>query len=36
MKIILIRKGFDTRYGQRPSLILPDGTLLSFPIPNLG
>lgn len=33
MKIILSRKGFDLTYGGQPSPILPDGTLLSFPIP---
>src|SRR6266516_2251034 len=32
MKIILSRKGFDSEYGQIPSPILPDGTLLSLPI----
>ena len=34
MKIILSRKGFDSEYGGMPSPILPDGTLLSMPIPN--
>ena len=33
MKIILSRKGFDSGYGKQPSPILPDGTLLSLPIP---
>lgn len=33
MKIILSRKGFDSKYGGQPSPILPDGTLLSLPIP---
>lgn len=35
MKIILSRKGFDSseQYGQIPSPILPDGTLLSLPLP---
>ncbi|MES2849532.1 MAG: hypothetical protein V4685_10785 [Bacteroidota bacterium] len=33
MKIILSRKGFDSGYGGQPSPILPDGTLLSMPIP---
>ncbi|NCB03524.1 MAG: hypothetical protein EOM67_15440 [Spirochaetia bacterium] len=33
MKVILSRKGFDSKYGGRPSPILPDGTLLSLPIP---
>lgn len=32
-KIILSRKGFDSQYGGRPSPILPDGTMISFPIP---
>lgn len=34
MKIIISRKGFDSEYGQIPSPILPDGTLLSLPIPD--
>jgi len=34
MKLILSRKGFDSTYGGYPSPILPDGTLLSLPIPN--
>jgi len=34
MKIILSRKGFDAEYGGQPSPILPDGTLLSLPIPS--
>lgn len=34
MKIILSRKGFDSSYGGQPSPILPDGTLLSIPIPS--
>ncbi len=33
MKIILSRKGFDAKYGGQPSPIMPDGTLLSLPIP---
>jgi len=32
-KIILSRKGFDSKYGEKPSPILQDGTLLSIPIP---
>jgi len=32
-KIILSRKGFDSKYGKRPSPILEDGILLSIPIP---
>lgn len=35
MKIILSRKGFDSGYGGYPSPILPDGRLLSFPIPDI-
>jgi hypothetical protein len=35
MKIILSRKGFDAKFGGKPSPILPDGTLLSLPIPNM-
>ena len=34
MKVILSRKGFDSKYGGCPSPILPDGTLLSLPIPS--
>lgn len=34
MKIILSRKGFDSEYGKQPSPILPDGKLISFPIPS--
>lgn len=34
MRIILSRKGFDMQYGGQPSPILPDGTLLSLPIPE--
>ena len=33
MKVILSRKGFDSEYGGIPSPIMPDGTLLSLPIP---
>lgn len=36
MKIILSRKGFDSEAGGYPSPILPDGTLLSIPIPIAG
>jgi hypothetical protein len=32
-KIILSRKGYDDQYGIKPSIILPDRTMLSFPIP---
>jgi hypothetical protein len=34
MKIILSRKGFDSSSGGVPSPILPDGRLLSLPIPS--
>lgn len=34
MKLILSRKGFDSAAGRMPSPILPDGTLLSLPIPD--
>ena len=34
MKIILSRKGFDSGYGGIASPVLPDGTLLSLPIPT--
>jgi hypothetical protein len=33
MKIILSRKGFDSSYGGYPSPILPDGKMVSLPIP---
>lgn len=36
MKIILSRKGFDSSAGGCPSPILPDGRLLSLPIPDEG
>jgi len=32
-KIILSRKGYDDQYGGKPSIILSDGSMLSFPIP---
>ena len=35
MKIILSRKGFDSSYGGYPSPILPDGSLVSLPIPSM-
>lgn len=34
MKVIISRKGFDSSNGGCPSPILPDGTMLSFPIPS--
>ena len=34
MKVILSRKGFDSSNGGIPSPILPDGTMLSMPIPS--
>lgn len=34
MKVIFSRKGFDGQYGRVPSPILPDGRLLSLPIPS--
>ncbi|MFZ4580840.1 MAG: hypothetical protein ACOYOB_20855 [Myxococcota bacterium] len=34
MNVILSRKGFDSKAGGGPSPILPDGTLLSLPIPS--
>jgi len=33
-KIIFSRKGFDQEYGKHASPILPDGQLVSFPIPK--
>lgn len=34
MKVILSRKGFDSQYGRVPSPILPDGRMISLPIPD--
>ena len=34
MKIILSRKGFDSSSGKQANPIMPDGTLLSLPIPD--
>ncbi|MFC2036317.1 hypothetical protein ACFLUJ_09435 [Chloroflexota bacterium] len=34
MKVILSRKGFDSAAGGYPSPILPDGRLISLPIPS--
>ena len=34
MKIILSRKGFDSGFGGCASPILPDGTMISLPIPD--
>ncbi len=34
MKVILSRKGFDSEYGGCASPILPDGTMVSMPIPS--
>lgn len=34
MKVILSRKGFDSQYGKINSPILPDGTMISLPIPQ--
>lgn len=34
MKVILSRKGFDSQYGGYPSPILPDGRMISLPIPS--
>ena len=36
MKVVFSRKGFDSGYGGMPSPILPDGTMLSMPIPSPG
>jgi hypothetical protein len=33
-KIIFSRKGFDSTAGGLPSIIFPDGTLFSIPIPG--
>lgn len=34
MKVILSRKGFDSGYGGYPSPIMPNGDLISIPIPD--
>lgn len=34
MKVVLSRKGFDSGYGRVPSPILPDGRMISLPIPD--
>lgn len=34
MKVILSRKGFDSEFGGYPSPILPNGQMISLPIPN--
>ena len=34
MKIILSRKGFDSGYGGYPSIILPNGEMITLPIPS--
>ena len=34
MKIIMSRKGVDSQFGKQASPILPDGRLLSMPIPS--
>jgi hypothetical protein len=36
MKLILSRKGFDSASGGGPSPILPDGRMISLPIPEAG
>ena len=36
MKVILSRKGFDSSWGGFPSIILPGGQMISFPIPEKG
>jgi hypothetical protein len=32
--LILSRKGFDSGFGGRPSPVLPDGRMVSLPIPE--
>lgn len=36
MKLILSRKGSDTKYGGKPSPINPDNSMVSLPIPEAG
>ena len=35
-RLIFSRKGWDSAYGGRPSPVLPDGTMVSLPIPDEG
>ena len=34
MKVILSRKGVDSSWGGHPGIILPDNTILYYPIPG--
>lgn len=34
MKIVISRKGFDSQYGGYPNPVLPDGRMISLPIPS--
>lgn len=34
MKVIISRKGFDVENGGTPSPVMPDGAMISFPIPQ--
>ena len=36
MKVVLSRKGFDSANGGIPSLIMPNGDMISMPIPSYG
>ena len=36
MKIVFSRKGYDWANGGTPSPVMPDGTMLSLPIPQCG
>ena len=35
-RVILSRKGFDSKYGGRPSPIFENGNIFSLPIPQNG
>lgn len=35
MKVIISRKGFDSGYGGVASPIMPDGNMISLPIPGV-
>ena len=35
-RVILSRKGFDSKYGGRPSPIFKNGDIFSLPIPQKG
>lgn len=36
MKVVLSREGFDSENGGMPSAVMPNGEVVSFPIPSCG